>query len=262
MKRLMICTLVVLFLWLSLGVPPAYAAKRTYAAKQAYAAEQTYTVRPGDTLIGIAARHGVSVSKLARANGLRWNSWVYIGQRLVIPGATTHTVGRGDTLTKIAARYGVSVSRLARANGLRWYSWVYVGQRLTIPGGTPAPVPQVTGGERWIDVNLATQTLTAYEGNSPVVTMIVSTGLPNTPTPAGQFRIWVKLRYDDMQGPGYYLADVPYVMYFYGGYGLHGTYWHDNFGTPMSHGCVNLSNADAQWLFNWASVGTKVVTHY
>jgi lipoprotein-anchoring transpeptidase ErfK/SrfK len=265
MKRLMICALVVLFLWLSLGVPPAYAAKQTYVA------DHVYTVQPGDSLIGIAARHGVSVSSLARANGLRWNSWVYVGQRLVIPGttagstqaaeATTYVVQRGDTLTRIAARYGVSVSSLARANGLRWYSWVYVGQRLTIPGGTPAPISQVTAGERWIDVNLATQTLTAYEGNSPVLTMAVSTGLPSTPTPAGQFRIWVKLRYDDMQGPGYYLADVPYVMYFHGGYGLHGTYWHDNFGTPMSHGCVNLSNADAQWLFSWASVGTKVVTH-
>jgi lipoprotein-anchoring transpeptidase ErfK/SrfK len=60
----------------------------------------------------------------------------------------------------------------------------------------------------------------------------------------------------------YYLPNVPHVMYFYGGYGLHGTYWHNNFGTPMSHGCVNLSQTDAEWLYNWASVGTKVVTHY
>jgi lipoprotein-anchoring transpeptidase ErfK/SrfK len=65
-----------------------------------------------------------------------------------------------------------------------------------------------------------------------------------------------------MSGPGYYLPNVPYVMYFYRGYGLHGTYWHHNIGTPMSHGCVNLPTAEAGWLFNWASVGTKVVTHY
>jgi lipoprotein-anchoring transpeptidase ErfK/SrfK len=51
-------------------------------------------------------------------------------------------------------------------------------------------------------------------------------------------------------------------MYFYRGYGLHGTYWHNNFGTPMSHGCVNLSTPDARWLFSWAPVGTKVVSHY
>jgi LysM repeat protein len=236
----------------------------------------TYTVRPGDTLTRIAVRHGVSTSQLARANGLRRNAWVYAGQRLTIPGSTsgssqpsnssTYTVRPGDTLTRIAVRHGVSTSQLARANGLRWNAWVYVGQRLVIPGGqaTPpaSPPTQTTGGERWIDVDLTAQQLTAYEGNLPVYSALVSTGLPGTPTVVGQFRIWVKFLYDDMEGPGYYLPDVPYVMYFYRGYGLHGTYWHNNFGTPMSHGCVNLSNRDAEWLFNWASVGTKVVTHY
>jgi lipoprotein-anchoring transpeptidase ErfK/SrfK len=237
----------------------------------AYASEEhSYVVRPGDTLIGIAVRHGVSPSQLAHANGLRWNSWVYVGQRLTIPGhpssvtppsaSSTYVVRPGDTLTRIAARHGVGVSSLARANGLRWYAWVYVGQRLTIPGATRPPDPHPSG-ERWIDVNLSTQTLTASQGAIPVRSMAVSTGLPATPTPVGQFRIWIKLRADDMSGPGYTLPDVPYVMYFYRGYGLHGTYWHTNFGAPMSHGCVNLSTADAGWLFKWASVGTKVVTH-
>ena len=232
----------------------------------------TYSVHAGDSLFGIARRHGVSVSELARANGLHWYSWVYVGQRLTIPGqsggetsrATSgiYVVRPGDTLTRIAVYHGVNRSSLARANGLQPYSWVFVGQRLTIPGSsTPAHWYQASG-ERWIDVNLTTQTLAAYEGRRPVYRAAVSTGLPYTPTPAGEFRIWVKFVYDDMQGPGYYLPDVPYVMYFYRGYGLHGTYWHDNFGTPMSHGCVNLSNADARWLFSWASVGTRVVTHY
>jgi lipoprotein-anchoring transpeptidase ErfK/SrfK len=261
MKRLMILVFAVFCLFSGLGARPAYARESCI-----------YVVRPGDTLIDIADRHGVSVSQLAGANGLHWNSWVYVGQQLVIPGdtegstqpsgATTYIVQRGDTLSRIAARHGVSVSWLARANGLRWYSWVYVRQRLTIPEQTPPSVPQDTSGERWIDGNLSTQTLTAYVGNRPVYTVAVSTGLPNTPTPVGQFRIWIKLKYDDMRGPGYYLRDVPYVMYFYKDYGLHGTYWHDNFGTPMSHGCVNLSSADAEWLFNWASVGTRVITHY
>jgi lipoprotein-anchoring transpeptidase ErfK/SrfK len=256
-----ICAIAALCLSLSLGVAPAY-------AREAH----VYIVQPGDTLLRIAARHDVSVSQLARANGLHWTSWVYVGQRLTIPGdatgaaqspaATTYVVRRGDTLTRIAARYGVSASSLARANGLNLYSWVYVGQRLTIPGRTSPSAPQDAAGGRWIDVNLSTQTLTAYQGSRAVRRMVVSTGLPNTPTPVGQFRIWVKLRYDDMAGPGYYLPNVPYVMYFYRGYGLHGTYWHTNFGRPMSHGCVNLSNGDAGWLFNWASVGTRVVTHY
>ena len=67
---------------------------------------------------------------------------------------------------------------------------------------------------------------------------------------------------DDMSGPDYYLPQVPYTMYFYKGYAIHGTYWHNNFGHPMSHGCVNMRTDDAAWLFNWASIGTPVVTHW
>jgi lipoprotein-anchoring transpeptidase ErfK/SrfK len=75
----------------------------------------------------------------------------------------------------------------------------------------------------------------------------------------GQFRIWIKFRLDDMAGADYYIEDVPYVMYFHEGYGLHGVTWHGNFGHPMSHGCVNLPTEEAKWLFNWADVGTLVV---
>ena len=75
----------------------------------------------------------------------------------------------------------------------------------------------------------------------------------------GTFRIYVKYRSTPMSGPGYYLPAVPHTMYFYGGYAIHGAYWHNNFGRPMSHGCVNMRLADAAALFNWAPVGTKVV---
>jgi lipoprotein-anchoring transpeptidase ErfK/SrfK len=115
---------------------------------------------------------------------------------------------------------------------------------------------------RWIDVNLSEQQVYAYEGNTLVNTFLVSTGLPDTPTVTGDYRIYVKVPLQDMSGPGYYLTDVPWVMFFYEDYGLHGTYWHNNFGTPMSRGCVNLSVEDAAWLYNWASVGTPVSVHY
>jgi lipoprotein-anchoring transpeptidase ErfK/SrfK len=117
-------------------------------------------------------------------------------------------------------------------------------------------------GTRWIDVDLSTQTVVAYQGNSPVATFLVSTGVAAHPTVTGRYRIYVKYRYDDMTGPGYYLPNVPYVMYFYQGYSLHGTYWHHNFGHPMSHGCVNMRTSDAAWLYNWASIGTLVNIHY
>ncbi len=119
-----------------------------------------------------------------------------------------------------------------------------------------------SGGEHWIDVNLTQQMVYAYEGDTVVQSFLVSTGTWQYPTVTGRYHIYVKLLYTDMAGPGYYLPNVPNTMYFYKGYALHGTYWHHNFGTPMSHGCVNLSIPDSQWLFNWASVGTLVNVHY
>ena len=132
------------------------------------------------------------------------------------------------------------------------------------PANAPAVVASGNGkgGARWIDVNLSTQSVYAYQGDTVVNSFIVSTGTSYTPTVTGKFKIWIKLKSTSMSGPGYYLPNVPYVMYFYKGYGLHGTYWHNNFGTPMSHGCVNLRISDAEWLFNWASEGTMVNVHY
>jgi hypothetical protein len=125
----------------------------------------------------------------------------------------------------------------------------------------PPAEPWEIDEERWIDVDLSEQTLTAYENGVAVRTTMVSTGLPATPTPTGQFRIWIKFRYDDMSGEDYYIENVPYVMYFYKGYGLHGVTWHGNFGHPMSHGCINLPTEEAEWLFGWADVGILVNIH-
>ncbi len=116
--------------------------------------------------------------------------------------------------------------------------------------------------ERWFDIDLSAQRMHAYDGNKLIRTFVVSTGLPGTPTVIGRFRVYVKYTATLMAGPGYYLPNVPWTMYFYNGYGIHGTYWHNNFGTPMSHGCVNMKNADAEWAFNFASVGTLVNIHY
>jgi hypothetical protein len=107
-------------------------------------------------------------------------------------------------------------------------------------------------GQKWIEVNLTAQQVTAWEGDVPVLTFMTSTGLPNTPTVTGKYHIYWKLEKALMIGDGYYLPDVPYTMYFYAGYALHGTYWHDNFGQPMSHGCVNLETGNAKKLFEWA----------
>lgn len=118
--------------------------------------------------------------------------------------------------------------------------------------------------DKWIEVDLSDQKLIAREGDSVFLETPVSTGLPATPTPLGEFRIWIKLRSTRMQGGvgrNYYnLPNVPYVMYFandqvpgYKGYGLHGAYWHNSFGTRRSHGCVNLPIPAAEKLYYWAT---------
>jgi len=128
-----------------------------------------------------------------------------------------------------------------------------------------APPPEVTrasAGERWIDVELATQTLVAYEGARPVYATLVSTGrgAPGTDgaTPTGVHRIWVKILASDMDDTErddvdahYSLEDVPYVQFFDHAVALHGTYWHRDFGRVKSHGCVNLAPLDARWLFDF-----------
>jgi hypothetical protein len=126
-----------------------------------------------------------------------------------------------------------------------------------------APPPSGTGpNERWIDVDLASQTLVAYEGTRPVYATLVSTGRgavgTDSATPAGVHRIWVKLVASDMGNAArddvqahYSLEDVPYVQFFDGAVALHGTYWHRDFGKKRSHGCVNLAPLDARWLFRF-----------
>jgi lipoprotein-anchoring transpeptidase ErfK/SrfK len=122
--------------------------------------------------------------------------------------------------------------------------------------------PPEGNGVRWIEVNLSEQRVYAWEGDVLMNSFLVSTGTWATPTVTGTFSIWHKTPLQAMSGPGYYLPNVPFVMYFYKDYGFHGTYWHNNFGTPMSHGCVNLTIPDSEWLYNWASYGTTVKVHY
>ncbi len=119
-------------------------------------------------------------------------------------------------------------------------------------------------GERWIDVNVTKQALVAYEGTRPVFATLVSTGEaglgdPETTraTKRGIFRVYAKYRTTTMDsnetGEEFELRDVPYVQYFHQGYALHAAYWHDRFGTPKSHGCINLTPADAKWLFEFTA---------
>ena len=113
-------------------------------------------------------------------------------------------------------------------------------------------MPDVARSERWVRVDLGNQQSVAYEGRKPVRAFVISSGLPGTPTVTGEFRVRMKVSNQTMSGDGYNLPDVRWVMYFHQEYALHGSYWHNNFGNPMSHGCVNMTNADAKWIFDWS----------
>jgi lipoprotein-anchoring transpeptidase ErfK/SrfK len=113
--------------------------------------------------------------------------------------------------------------------------------------------------QRWIQISLSKQRLIAWEGNKVVYGAKISSGKKSTPTRIGTFKIQSKLRSTRMQGRNYDVSNVPHAMFYEGNYGIHGAYWHKRFGTPVSHGCVNLAPKHAQWLFKWASLGTPVV---
>lgn len=133
------------------------------------------------------------------------------------------------------------------------------------PTSTPSPTqpPPADKSEsgKWIEVDLSEQRLYAHEGPKTVFTATVSTGIRQYPTVTGRFTIYAKYRATRMTGPGYDLPNVPWTMFFYRGYAIHGTYWHHNFGHPMSHGCINMKTTEAKWLYNWAPQGTLVVVH-
>jgi lipoprotein-anchoring transpeptidase ErfK/SrfK len=168
----------------------------------------------------------------------------------------------------------LSLPRFGSSGIVRFVALIAMVLGVTLAGPAQARAQEMLepGPGRWqadakeVVVSLGEQRLWAYEGEQVVLTTLVSTGTAETPevvTPVGQFRILVKLPAETMSGAvngeTYQVDDVPYVMYFTDeGHALHGTYWHDNFGAPMSHGCVNLPLDVAEWMFRWAPEGTAV----
>jgi len=135
--------------------------------------------------------------------------------------------------------------------------------------------PEIPAKDKKMEIHLNDQVLRAFEGNRLVFECLISSGIPSrgpspngipTDTPDGNFRIQVKIPSRHM-GDGdltadieaYELLGVPWVSFFHQhGIGLHGTFWHDNFGNKMSHGCVNMRNQDAKWIYRWSQ---PIATH-
>lgn len=118
---------------------------------------------------------------------------------------------------------------------------------------------------RSLEVNLSTQTTYLIENGKVVQSWLISSGLPGTPTPTGNFSVFAHVAMQDMgcyEGATYCTTDVPFVTYFAPDVGFHGAYWHNNFGNQMSHGCVNMPIWQAEYVYNWAPTGTPVWVHY
>ena len=175
------------------------------------------------------------------------------------PASFLHVVKSGETVNSIASKYGVDSGNIYNFNALSSSGVVAVGQRLKIP--VDLTNDPNFGGNRWVDIDLSQQTLRAWNGSELILETEISSGLANTPTPVGLFRVWHMNPSQTMSGPGYSLDNVKYNMYFFSGYAMHGAYWHNNFGNPMSHGCVNMREQDAELLYNFASLGMEVLVH-
>ena len=175
---------------------------------------------------------------------------------VVLEGVFTPTPDDPSEDTKISLQSSPSSSEVLPSVisdldfvSYRYHSW-------DIPDET------VGGSDFWMEIDLTNQMLYAYRDNQLISGFKVSTGTSSHKTVTGIFKLFSKYPAITMSGPGYYLPDVPYSMFFYKGYAIHGTYWHNNFGTPMSHGCVNMNTDDAAWIYANAPVGTYVMVHY
>lgn len=199
----------------------------------------------GNPLTEEFIRDGVSYQVFERGK-LSWSSKA---------GVKMEPVG-----TQLVKQYGLETKPLPDADQYPAYS-----EDLFVP---PAPaIRSNPGGERWVYVNLSSQYMIAYEGDVPVNETYVSTGRPGFDTPPGTFYVSYKLESQNMEGviggEYYNVPNVPWVMYFTDvGHAIHGTYWHDNFGAVMSHGCVNLPLWFAEWLYYWAPGGMRIEISY
>lgn len=177
---------------------------------------------------------------------------------------TRYTVEKGEELGIIAKKFNVDMNDIVALNNLPNADVIYPGQVLIIPAAgiwvptqKDAPSAPLASGKS-IVVDLGKQRIFAYQNGKLVYSALTSTGRLGHETPPGDYKIYRKYEKTRMRGPDYDLPDVPWTMYFHGGYGIHGAYWHNVFGRVTSHGCVNLDTSDAKWFYDFAPMGTVV----
>lgn len=184
-------------------------------------------------------------------------AWVHAKSDPTKPAITRATpAADGAPVGKLAPRTVVSIlEESADGHFARIGEGAWIARADLRVASAAEPPPGTADGEKWFDVDLDEQVLVAYEGQHPVYATLVSTGRLGHTTPTLMARISSKHQATPLNSPGdkYWVADVPWTMFYDGGYALHTSYWHDGFGGTRSHGCVNLSPRDAYLLYQWSS---------
>ncbi|HEY5984491.1 MAG TPA: L,D-transpeptidase [Anaerolineales bacterium] len=186
-----------------------------------------------------------------------------------IPVRSGPGYGTGETGRRLLPFSAVPIYSTEPADGADWNmigpdEWIEARKVAQVVINTSSP-DGAGESSRWIDVNLAEQTLAVYDQNRLVFATMIATGMEPFWTKPGTYQIYSKIESETMRNNDpsdfYYLDNVPWTMYFDGPRALHGAYWRTRFGYPQSHGCVNLSVGDAHWLFKWAHEGDWVYVH-
>jgi hypothetical protein len=252
------------------------AANEAAIAARAWAPLDASTVRPDSDLWRFVPETGHGVAGEFKAFWEATGEAGYLGNPLTEPykvdGVTFQVFERG----KLAQRNGeapaiVPVGKMM-VERLRLDTTPMPQGELPVYSEalfTPPPMATVSGApvdpfaEKWVMINITLQYLWAYQGDQVLWQGYISTGTAKFATPPGSYTVLSKLESQTMEGvlggEYYNVPDVPHVMYFTDrGHALHGTYWHSNFGTPMSHGCVNLPMDVAAWMYQWSTLGMRV----
>jgi hypothetical protein len=227
-----------------------------------------YLMQSGGWIPGKGAR----VGEISAFQGLQFQStprnsfgWTFED----IPVKSGPGYGAPETRRRLAPFTVVQIYDTLNVDNADWNmigvdQWVEARKVAQVIVNT-VPPDGSSNATRWIDVNLAEQTVAVYDGNQLVFATVVATGLEPFWTRPGIFPIQQKKETETMRNNDpsdfYYLDDVPWTMYFDGPRALHGAYWRTRFGYPQSHGCVNISVGDAHWLYNWAHEGDWVWVH-
>jgi LysM repeat protein len=253
----------------------------------AAAQSTTYVVQRGETVATIAHRYGTSVSAIVKLSDLASADLIYPGQRLLIPAGgavasgsaasarpaapTIYIVNSGDTLGTIAARYGISVAAIVKANGITTPNRIWVGMKLTIPDASSpgSSSPSYSGQASKFVVSISQQHCWLYQGDAVIASWTCSTGRWGAPTVPGTYRIQSKF------AKAYGSAWNIWMPYWLGIYwagstenGIHGMPWSASsgaatwpglVGTPITYGCIMLTDQHAKMLYDMAWIGMSVI---